>query len=287
MRFAFAGDTHGNMKTMYQDALDWQAANGHEINYIFQVGDFGVWPTFEDMDPSARNWSERHKVKPKKAAGDYPGLVLGEWEVPIPTYFIRGNHEDQLLLCTHEKVNQKQYPDDYLTRAIEIHPNLHYIPDGHVVEVEGVKIASWGGCWSWKTFPMEYWGNDRHMKHTNKKYGPIPYAKRLEHMTRDRYERLMREDFDILMTHDAPTGCGVVGARDVKHIDSETLSEDQPEGTGVKFIRELIETVQPRMHFCGHWHQYHLNQIGETRSIVLDQIRPGKDPEFSLIVVEI
>ncbi len=286
-RFAFAGDTHGNLKQMYRIIEDrHDLFPGGKIDYLFQVGDLGVWPSFEDMDPSSKSWSERHGVSPDVAAGDYPSLVRGEWEIPFPTYFIRGNHEDQALLCSYERANQARYPDDYLTRAVEILPNLHYIPDGHVIEVAGQKIAAWGGCWSWKTFRMEYWGNERQMLHTKKKYGSRPYAKRLEHMTRDRFERLMREDFQILLTHDAPTGCGVIGSNS-HDLDQESLNDDRPEGLGVTYIRELIEKVQPGHHFCGHWHRYRYNFIGHTDSHVLDLIDGTRDPRLSVVVIEI
>ena len=56
MILAFAGDTHGQLKFMYQTALDWQAEHNQKIDYLFQIGDFGFWPTYEDMDPGSQSY---------------------------------------------------------------------------------------------------------------------------------------------------------------------------------------------------------------------------------------
>lgn len=287
MRLAFAGDTHGKLKFMYQTAEAWQTATGKKIDYLFQIGDLGFWSTYENMDPSARSYGERHGMTPEENLGDYPSLMLGKWDIPIPTYFIRGNHEDQPLLCSYEKALASQYPHRYQERSVPILPNLHYIPDGHVIDIQGIKIAGWGGCWSWKTFPLGYWSAQRHHLHSNKKkYGNRPWPKRLEHMTRDRGEQLLEEEFDILLTHDAPTGCGVIGSSS-RFIDAETKSEASDEGTGVRQIRELIETSKCQHSFSGHWHQYRELQISNSTHVCLDQLHPTHPTENSFRVLEI
>jgi hypothetical protein len=273
---AWFGDTHGNLKLMWDIAVKWQERTGIAIDWIFQVGDFGIWPAMDRMDPQTVSHAERHGYPLKEAFGDFQEVFLGGYEIPIPTYFIRGNHEDQEFLMTFERQLMQERPEDYLDHFVEICPNLRYVPDGHIITLNNVRIAGWGGCWGKNTWDMGYWSAERAAQNKN------GYAKRLNHMTRDRFERLMRERFDVLVTHDAPVGSGVQGMPNPKKslIDPETMSEDNPDGKGVPYIRELIEAVAPKYHFNGHWHEPRKNTFaaGKTTSVVLDKVHPdGKD----------
>ncbi len=268
----FVGDAHGHLRYMYERLLELQKKQGLQIDYVFQVGDFGIWIDEGSLDRSCIRYAERRKIPLSEMVGDFPSLVLGEWEIPVPTYFIRGNHEDQALLLTHERTLAERYPNDYLRRPARILHNLFYVPDSHIVKLGKTRIAGWGGCWGQKTWGLDYWGEVRAARDQN------GHARRLNHMTRDRFERLVREDFDILVTHDAPTGMGVRGSRNRKEVDPEIMTESHPEGTGVSYIRELLEERKPRFHFCGHWHQYKGCHIGDTASVVLDRVDP-KFPE--------
>ena len=245
---AWFGDTHGNLKLMWDLAVKWQERTGIKLDWIFQVGDFGIWPAMDRMDPLTVKHAEKHGYPLKEAFGDFQEIFLGGYEIPIPTYFIRGNHEDQEFLITFEKRLMQEYPKDYLNHSVQVCPNLHYLPDGHIITLNDVRIAGWGGCWGQNTWDMEYWSAERAARNQN------GYAKRLNHMTRDRFERLMRTQFDVLVTHDAPVGSGVQGMPNVDEslIDPESVSDHNPDGKGVPHIRELIETVRPKYHFNGH-----------------------------------
>lgn len=262
---AWFGDTHGNLAMMWRMAQEWQERTGIAIDWIFQVGDFGIFPHEDRLDATSRKHAEKHGYSIKIAIGDFPAVLAGEMEVPIPTYFIRGNHEDQeFLLNLHRK--RKDY---HLRHPVEVVPNLFYVPDGCIFKLGDVEIAGWGGCWGAKTWEMEYWSSSR-----------LSSPRRLNHMTRDIFERLLRERFDILVTHDAPTGCGLRGAPNPKGLllDPESISEDGKDGKGMPYIRHLIEEARPRYHFCGHWHEFHETTYGKTTSFVLDKtIADGVD----------
>ena len=274
---AFVGDTHGNLKLMYERLLTWQERTGLQLSWVWQVGDFGIWPTMESMDAPTIKHAEKHGYSLREAFGDFQEIFLGDYEIPIPTYFTRGNHEDQQFLMTFEKVLQKT-SKRYLSHPAPICPNLFYVPDSHIVELGRMRIASWGGCYSPKTFGMEYWSQERGAENEN------GYARRLNHMTRDRFERLMRTQFDILVTHEAPAGCGVRGA---PNPDKMLIDDEEKTGGGVAQITELIETVGPEYQFNGHWHEFCESRIGETQCMILDKVHPGGEDKRWMEIIDI
>ena len=269
---AWFGDTHGCLIYMWKLAQAWQERTGIQLDAVFQVGDFGIYPHEDRLDPPTRKHAERHGYSIEIAVGDFPKVLSGEYEIPIPTYFIRGNHEDQEFLLNL----QREKKDWYLSHPAEVAPNLYYIPDGCVFELNGVRIAGQGGCWGKNTWEMGFWSNDR-----------LQSQRRMNHMTRDIWERLRRQKFDVLITHDAPNGVGLQGAPDPNSLllDQESLTEGGEDGLGMPQIRQLVEEVQPKYHFCGHWHEYRKNQIGRCTSIVLDKtIDDGRDRRCMEIV---
>lgn len=274
MLAAVFGDTHGNIRLLFSRALAWEERTGLSLDVIFQVGDFGIWPNPTTVDHSSRKFFEMDHLP---AGGDFSTYALGKRGVPLPLYFIRGNHEDQLFLRAHERIHMALYPEDYLTRAIEICPNLHYLPDGHIVNIGGWKFAAWGGNFAKKTWEnnLGYWD-------------PKLHGRRLNHMTRDVFERLLHSEFDVLLTHDAPIGSGVVGAVGVE------LPEEEMTGGGCAPIKELIEVVAPKYQFNGHWHEFHYNQFANssqlgypTKAFVLDKVDPHYPETHCLEVFEI
>jgi Icc-related predicted phosphoesterase len=273
---AWFGDVHGNLGLMWQTAQGWERNEGYALDWVFQVGDFGTFKEESRLDPSSRKHAEKHGYSLQAAVGDFPRVLSGELKVPIPTYFIRGNHEDQeYLLDLH-----RQRKDYHLRHPVEVVKNLFYVPDGCVFELDGLRIAGWGGCWGKNTWEMGYWSPQRA---ASNKEG---YTRRLNHMTRDVFERLRRERFEVLVTHDAPTGCGLKGMHNPHSslLDPESITENNEDGPGMPHIRELIEEVQPLNHFCGHWHEYQQVRFGKTRSTVLDKVHPGEDRRCMEIV---
>lgn len=256
---AFFGDCHGNIELLFRRASAWEARTGITLGYLFQVGDFGVWPNADSVDPMSRKHFEKDGLP---VGGDYRDYAVGNKVAPRPLYFIRGNHEDQLFLMNHERIQMALYPEDFWTRTIEVAPNFHYIPDGHVVEVGGTRFAAWGGNFAYRTWKQRlgYWDMQRK-------------GRRLNHMTVDIYERLLRGGYDVLLTHDAPLGSGVVGAVGVD------LPEEEMTGGGCQPVRTLIDVVQPRLAFSGHWHEHHRNQFGVTNHFVLNKLDARSGPD--------
>ncbi len=165
MLVAFFGDTHGNLNVMYDYALAWEARTGFTLNLIVQLGDFGFWLADDAVDKmTAKHTFQANEVaraagkEVRSLCGNYPEYLFGGKEIPRKTLAIRGNHEDQEYLLEQELLHGAANPEDYLTKAIELVPNLLYLPDGHVVDIDGVKFGGLGGCFSHKTFQnWDYW----------------------------------------------------------------------------------------------------------------------------------
>lgn len=288
MLVAFVGDTHGNLNIMYAVVAAWEKRTGLKIDLVVQVGDFGFWLSEDTVDLMTRKHAERLNEQARKSAlgtiravcGDYPEYVLGEQTVPTPTLVIRGNHEDQEYLMQLERKLEHEHPEDYLTRTIEMVPNMHYLPDGHVVDWEGVKFGALGGNFSIRTWEnWDYWDEARHKR---LRYGE---KRRLNHFTRDRAEALRRQEMDVLLFHDAPTGLDLVGSSSLVPPDDEATEKIYKQ-LGCPFLTELVEDIQPKYVFCGHWHQYrkkgfNINKHGkpETQVVVLNQtgVPPAHD----------
>jgi len=285
MRVAFFGDTHGNLNAMYETASDWEKRTGLNLDLIVQVGDFGFWIHEDSVDLMTRKHAERSNERRQVAGeeirnicGDYPAYIQGERTVPTPTLVIRGNHEDQEYLMSLESQLEQQHPEDYLTRTIEMVPNMHYLPDGHIVDWNGVKFGALGGNFSIKTWEnWDYWDQARHKKlrHGEKR--------RLNHFTRDRAEALRRKKVDVLLFHDAPTNMGLQGAVGIK-LPVDEMTEKIYQQFGCPYLKELIEDLRPQYTFCGHWHQYRKQKFGDTTCIVLNQTGIPPQPDCMEVV---
>jgi lariat debranching enzyme len=279
MLAAVFGDTHGNLNSMYATSMAWESRTGFKLDLVIQVGDFGFWLDDNTVDQmSAKHTRKRNEeaagrgLALRPVCGDFPEYVLRRKVAPTRTLVIRGNHEDQEFLMQHEKQNQAQHPKDYLERAIQVVPNIFYLPDGHVVDIDGVKFGGLGGNFSEKTFKTwDYWHEHR------KKVVRGGEKRRLNHFTRDRWELLIRSEMDVLLLHDAPTELGLLGNPSTRLPKDEQTGIDGSGRTGCPYLKELIDAVQPRYAFCGHWHQYRSQTFGRTKCTVLD-LTAEQDP---------
>lgn len=272
MLIACFGDTHGWLDLMVEKALAWQERTGLELDYIFQVGDFGIWPSPETVDKAT---AKHAGASGQSVIGDFRSYAIGEKTFPIPIYFINGNHESQSFLRYHELIQQALYPEDFWTRSIQICPNLNYIPSGHIIEISkyrpvryaltpevqqkpgSIRVAGLGGNFSYRTWEqrLEYWKVQ---------------GRRMNHITHDRYLQLKGKQANIFLSHDGPAGIGLKGRA------SAGLPADEMTGNGVPWIRELIEESGASFSFSGHWHCDRQAVIGETKHFALDKV----DPEY-------
>ena len=145
---------------------------------------------------------------------------------------------------------------DFLNKYKNTHyiiDNLYYAASGSVHNIGGLRIAFLGGNYSYK-------------------------AKKPRHIKPWIAQNLKAEEFDILVTHDCARGTPLKTFAPLQRgKDGNVIMPGSPH------ILELIETVRPKFHFFGHYHQKADIEIGDTRSICLNSV-PYKDCAFELLI---
>lgn len=102
------GDVHGNFKLMSN------IINSNNTDIVFQVGDFGIWPNFENQSFGFGHYS------------------IDNIQINCPLYFCDGNHED------HHSLNS-------ITKK-EIHKNVFYMKRGEILKIGSYNVLFMGGA---------------------------------------------------------------------------------------------------------------------------------------------
>ena len=195
-----------------------------------------------DFD-ALRNAMERHPDVPfwlcvgdvASDAGTYP-------EPFAPLYWIKGNNEDFDRIAEWEA--GRGCP-----------PHMHLIPNGTAARVGPLTVAGLGGTFAptWFETPA----------------AELPHTRRDDkrrHFVREEVEACTRlHDVDVLMTHEAPRPFIVAdearpGAR-ARRLDAGKLA-----------INDLLATLKPRLHLCGHHHRFVEAEREGVRSVCLDRV---------------
>ncbi len=220
------------------DALYWSVAR-YEAKYGVEV--VAVLQA-GDMgvwpDPSHIDWATGKRSAEDPTELGVAPYVSGGKRATHPTWFVRGNHEDFEFLM--EKRN----------RCIDPYGMIHFIFAGPATISRGgerLVVAGLGG--------IESAAGDR-----------LPHdATRWKYIAREEVDALSalgEGGVDVLLTHDGPLAHSAV---------------DRPRA-GSKAILELVERLQPRYHFFGHYGGMRgepapPHRIGRTLSVCLNQ--PG------------
>lgn len=157
--------------------------------------------------------TKKYYTKDKSELAAAP-FISGDRTAPIETWFVHGNHENFSLLCNREG------------QAVDPAGRIIFLAPGSVREFRKgkdiLRVAALGG--------MEY----RFGKY------PIPSDRRVQkylHPPSLNHLRKKSLSVDVLLLHDAPLNKG--------------LRNKFP--TGSKRLTELIEAIQPRFAFYGHY----------------------------------
>jgi Icc-related predicted phosphoesterase len=162
----------------------------------------------------------------------------GRYEpVGAPLYWIKGNNENFDLVASGE------LPPDY-----------HYIPNGTLVTIDGLRVAGLGGTYA----PTMYDVPARDLPHPKKGTAKATEAAdRRRHFVREEVEAcLQMRDVDILLTHEAPRPFRVN-----KGIDA-----------GKSPINDVLAATTPRLHLFGHHHKFVESRVQGVRSVCLDRV---------------
>jgi Icc-related predicted phosphoesterase len=190
-------------------------------------GDFASVRRIMQKHPDVRAWLCVGDVA--DAAGHYEPF-------DAPTYWIQGNNENFDRLA-----------------ASDLPANLHFIPNGTLTVVEGLRVAGLGGTYA----PTMYDVAPAELPHPKKGTAKATeLADRRRHFVRSQVEACKQmTGVDILLTHEAPRPFRVKG------IDA-----------GKTPINELLAAMKPRLHLFGHHHRLAEAEVQGVKSVCLDLV---------------
>ena len=161
-------------------------------------------------------------------------------EPPAPLYWIKGNNEQFDLVSAWERGAPQ--PD-----------NLHLIPNGTAATVGPLRVAGVGGTFAptWYDTPAAAL--------------PVrPRDDRRRHFVREEVEACLRlGTIDVLLTHEAARPFVVTG---------DEGSRRGRRDAGKPAINQLLATLRPRLHLCGHHHRFAEMVREGVRSVCIDRI---------------
>jgi Icc-related predicted phosphoesterase len=154
-----------------------------------------------------------------------------------PVYWIKGNNDNFDLIASGD-----------------LPSGFHYIPNGTLVTISGVRVAGLGGTYAPTMYELAADALPHPKKGTAK---ATELADRRRHFVREEVEACTRmRDVDILLTHEAPRPFRVG-----KGIDA-----------GKTPINEVLTAMKPRLHLFGHHHRFVESRVQGVRSVCLDRM---------------
>lgn len=185
---------------------------------------------------SARRIMERHREVPFWLCVGDVADAQGNYEpLPAPLYWIKGNNENF----------------DRLART-EAAP-YEYIPNGALVEIEGLLVAGLGGTFA----PTMYEVKAAELPHPKKSTAKATeLADRRRHFVREEVERCKAmTGVDVFLSHEAPVPFRVGRVQ-----------------AGKRPINEILSAMKPRLHLFGHHHRFQELTAEGGRSVCLDPV---------------
>lgn len=161
----------------------------------------------------------------------------GRYEaLPAPLYWIKGNNEN------FDAIAAGVLPE-----------HLHFVENGRVVQVDGLRVAGLGGTHapSWYDTPP---GDLPHPR-TGSVKGTRLADKRRHFVAREVDACRALDGVDVLLTHEAPRPYRI-GRMDA----------------GKTPINEVLASMRPRLHLFGHHHRFSEQQPQGVRSVGLDLV---------------
>ena len=194
---------------------------------------------FEALDQAMTRHAE---VRYWLCVGDVASST-GAYPTPsAPLYWIKGNNEQ------FDRIAEWQARGDSI-------PHMHFIPNGTAVTVGPLVVAGLGGTFA----PTWYDTPASRLPHSS------PKDDKRRHFVREEVEACKRlPHVDILMTHEAP--------RPFIVSDEPPGSRSRRRDAGKPAINELLATLRPRLHLCGHHHRFVERDLAGVRSVCIDRI---------------
>ena len=190
-----------------------------------------------------RGAMERHADVPLwLCVGDVASRTGAYPEPPAPLYWIKGNNEDFNRVAAWEA-------------GREMVRHLHLIPNGTSHTVGPLTVAGLGGTYA----PTWYETPAAQLPHK-------PRDDKRRHFVREQVEACKRmHGIDILMTHEAARPFVIV---DEPKEGRKPLRRD----AGKPAINDVLASMKPRLHLCGHHHRFVETVREGVRSVCIDRV---------------
>ena len=174
--------------------------------------------------------------------GDVASRTGAYPEPPKPLYWIKGNNENFERIAAWES-------------GRDLVPNLHVIANGTSRAVGPLTVAGLGGTYAptWIDTPAA------RLPHK-------PGDDRRRHFVREEVEACKRmRGIDVLMTHEAARPFVIV---DEPQPGKKPIRRD----AGKPAINDVLASMQPRLHLCGHHHRFAETVREGVRSVCIDRV---------------
>jgi Icc-related predicted phosphoesterase len=174
--------------------------------------------------------------------GDVASRTGAYPDPPAPLYWIKGNNEDFDWIAAWEA-------------GRDMVSNLHFIPNGTSQTVGPLTVAGLGGTYA----PTWYETSAAALPHK-------PRDDKRRHFVREQVEACKRmRGIDILMTHEAARPFVIV---DEPKEGRKPFRRD----AGKPAINDVLASMKPRLHLCGHHHRFVETVREGVRSVCIDRV---------------
>ena len=256
MKIAFVGDIHGRIFHTLAILDYWQTKNNYKLDAIIQVGDLGAYPKPDEIMLNSKF------VLQDPTELDFSRFIHADGVLKENLSFIRQRFRNPIWFIrgNHEDFSWLEHlsaKSGEAVTSVDQFNLLKYVADGTIADIGGLKVAFLGGI-------ETETADERTIKESA-------------------YDQLIEQkpgEIDVLVTHDAPYGIGVGFKGEIQ---------------GSRNITELIETIQPKYLFAGHYH--HMNgprKYGETTYMGLNILIPpikkdklGRSQPGSICILDI
>ena len=186
---------------------------------------------------------ERHPDVPLwLCVGDVASRTGAYPDPSAPLYWIKGNNEDFDRIAAWEA-------------GRDMVANLHFIPNGTSRTVGPLTVAGLGGTYA----PTWYETAAAALPHK-------PRDDKRRHFVREQVEACKRmRGIDILMTHEAARPFVIV---DEPEEGRKPFRRD----AGKPAINDVLASMKPRLHLCGHHHRFVETVREGVRSVCIDRV---------------
>src|SRR6188474_2073213 len=206
---------------------------------------------------------ERHPDVPLWiCVGDVASRTGAYPSPPRPLFWIKGNNEDFDRIAAWEAGEAQP-------------PNLHYIRNGTATDVGSVRVAGLGGTFAPKWFDT----HAAELPHGRRDSAIEKRDDKRRHFVRDEAEACKQlAPIDILMTHEAARPFIVVDdpldSPDVALARGRPAAGRKPRrfDAGKSAINEVLATLKPRLHLCGHHHRFSETMREGVPSVCIDRV---------------